>query len=216
MREVSPEARQETRTGVALGLSQIRSLLEQSPRSVVVIDEAYVDFGAESAVARVNDHANLLVVQTLSKSRSLAGLRVGFAIGHPGLIEALDVVKGCFNSYPLDRLALAGAAAALRDTQHFEAPRRRVIESRDWLARELQTLGFEVLPSQANFLFARHASRGAKDVQQQLRQRKILVRHLPGPRTDEFLRISIGTPEECSELVRALREVLVGDEGSQH
>jgi len=195
-------------TGMAIGLSQLRSLLEQCPRSVVVIDEAYVDFGAESAVSLVKHHPNLLVVQTLSKSRSLAGLRVGFAIGHHGLVEALDRVKGCFNSYPLDRLALAGAEAALRDAGHFEAARAQVIASRDGLASELAALGFEVLPSKANFLFVRHASHRAKDVQQALRQRRILVRHLAGPRIDEFLRISIGSAEDCRALVRALREIL--------
>jgi histidinol-phosphate aminotransferase len=117
-------------------------------------------------------------------------------------------VKGCFNSYPLDRLALVGAEAALRDTQHFETTRHQVIASRDWLASELNTLGFQVLPSMANFLFVRHASRSAKDLQQQLRERKILVRHFPGTRTAEFLRISIGTSEECRTLVRVLREIL--------
>lgn len=195
-------------TGIAISLSQVRALLTQSPRSVVVIDEAYVDFGAESAVSLVKDHPNLLVVQTLSKSRSLAGLRVGFAVGHPGLIEALDLVKGCFNSYPLDRLALAGAEAALRDAPYFDATRAQVMQSRDRLASELAALGFEVLPSRANFLFVRHLSRRAKEVQHALRQRRILVRHLAGPRTDEFLRISIGTAQDCAALVLALREIL--------
>jgi histidinol-phosphate aminotransferase len=195
-------------TGIAVGLLQIRSLLEQHPESVIVIDEAYVDFGAESAVPLIQDYPNLLVIQTLSKSRSLAGLRVGFAVGDPEIIEALNIVKGCFNSYPLDRLALVGAEAALRDTQHFETTRHQVIASRDWLASELNTLGFQVLPSMANFLFVRHASRSAKDLQHQLRERKILVRHFPGTRTAEFLRISIGTSEECRTLVRALREIL--------
>ncbi|PKM38151.1 MAG: histidinol-phosphate transaminase [Gammaproteobacteria bacterium HGW-Gammaproteobacteria-10] len=195
-------------TGIVVGLLLLRSLLEQHPRSVVVIDEAYVDFGAESAVSLIQDYPNLLVIQTLSKSRSLAGLRVGFAIGDPGIIEALNVVKGCFNSYPLDRLALIGAEAALRDTQHFETTRHQVIASRDWLTSELNTLGFQVLPSMANFLFVRHALRSAKDLQYQLRERKILVRHLPGTRITEFLRISIGTSEECKTLVRTLREIL--------
>jgi histidinol-phosphate aminotransferase len=195
-------------TGIAVGLLQLRQLLEQCPGSAVVIDEAYVDFGAESAVSLVKDYPNLLVVQTLSKSRSLAGLRVGFAIGHASLVEALNLVKDCFNSYPLDRLALAGAEAALRDTPYFETTRHQVMESRDWLAAELSRLGFEVLPSKANFLFVRHASRSAKQVQHELRQLRILVRRLASPRTAEFLRISIGTPEECRELVRALREIL--------
>lgn len=195
-------------TGIAIGLVQLRSLLAQNPHSVVVIDEAYVDFGAESAVPLVKEYPNLLVIQTLSKSRSLAGLRVGFAIGAPGLIKALNLVKGCFNSYPLDRLALAGAEAAFNDTPYFDATCHQIMKSRDWLATELKTLGFEVLPSKANFLFVRHASCSAQDMQQQLRQRRILVRHLSGPRAAEFLRISIGTFAECSELVRTLREIL--------
>lgn len=195
-------------TGIAVGLSQLRSLLEQNPRSVVVIDEAYVDFGAESAAPLVNEYPNLLVIQTLSKSRSLAGLRVGFAIGDPSLVKALNLVKGCFNSYPLDRLALAGAEAAFKDTPYFDATRHQVMKSRDWLALELKTLGFEVLPSKANFLFVRHASRSAQDVQQQLRRERILVRHFSGPRIAEFLRISVGTFEECGMLVRTLREIL--------
>jgi len=195
-------------TGIAIGRLQIRSLLRQCPHSVVLIDEAYVDFGAESAVSLVTDYPNLLVVHTLSKSHSLAGLRVGFAIGDPGLVEALNLVKNCFNSYPLGRLALAGAEAAFRDAQYFETTRHRVMESREWLAGEIETLGFEVLPSKANFLFVRHASRSAKEVQQQLRERRILVRHFPKPRIAEFLRISIGTTEECAALVRALREIL--------
>ncbi|MHB8226791.1 pyridoxal phosphate-dependent aminotransferase [Acidithiobacillus sp.] len=136
-------------TGIAVGLLQLRSLLEQCPRSVVVIDEAYVDFGAESAASLVKDYSNLLVIQTLSKSRSLAGLRVGFAIGHPSLVEALNLVKGCFNSYPLDRLALAGAEAALRDTRYFETTRHQVMESRGWLASELKTLGPEFIEASA-------------------------------------------------------------------
>ncbi|MBC7377163.1 MAG: aminotransferase class I/II-fold pyridoxal phosphate-dependent enzyme, partial [Burkholderiaceae bacterium] len=180
----------------------------QNPGSVVVVDEAYVDFGADSAVSQVLDYANLLVIQTLSKSRSLAGLRVGFAIGDAGLIEALNIVKGSFNSYPLGRLALAGAEAALLDTAHFEATRRQVMASRDALTQDLQQLGFEVLPSSANFVFARHARFSGRDLQQQLRARGILVRHFAKPRIDEFLRISFGTAGECEALVRALRDVL--------
>lgn len=198
-------------TGIALGLPQLRSLLAQNPDSVVVIDEAYVDFGAESAAPLVKDYPNLLVIQTLSKSRSLAGLRVGFALGDSKLIEALNLVKGCFNSYPLDRLALAGAEAALRDTRHLETTRRQVMESRDWLATQLKALDFQVLPSKANFLFVRHPSHAARELLQQLRQRSILVRHFAKPRIAEFLRISIGTAEECSKLVAALREILQGE-----
>jgi histidinol-phosphate aminotransferase len=194
-------------TGIALGLDEIRGLLERYRHRVVILDEAYVDFGAESAIPLVREFPNLLVVQTLSKSRSLAGLRVGFALGDAGLIQALEVVKGSFNSYPLDRLALAGAQAALKDTAHFEATRRQVMENRDRLATDLRALGFQVLPSQANFLFARHPSWSGADLQKSLRERGILVRHFQLPRIEQFLRISIGTAQECGALVAALREL---------
>lgn len=200
-----------TPTGSAVSRAQLRSLLEQCQHSVVVVDEAYIDFGGETVTPLVKEFPNFLVIQTLSKSRALAGLRVGFAIGHPPLVEALNVVKGCFNSYPLDRLALAGAEAALRDTEYFEMTRRQVMQSRDWLAHELKTLGFCVLPSQANFLFVRHASCDAKKIQQLLRQKRILVRHFPQERIAQFLRISIGTSEECQGLISALREILQHD-----
>jgi histidinol-phosphate aminotransferase len=195
-------------TGSAVSRAELRSLLEQCRRSVIVVDEAYVDFGAESATPLVDEFQNLLVIQTLSKSRSLAGLRVGFAIGHPSLVAALNLVKGCFNSYPLDRLALAGAEAALRDREYFEATRQRVMQSRAWLALELASLGFHVVPSQANFLFVRHASRDGRELQQLLRERNILVRHFQKPRIAQFLRITIGTPDECQALVDVLRKVL--------
>ena len=198
-------------TGCAISRSMIRSLLEQSPRSVVVVDEAYVDFGCESAVPLIDRFDHLLVVQTLSKSRSLAGLRVGFAMGHPSLIEALDLVKSCFNSYPLDRLALAGAQAALLDKDYFETTRRQVMDSRRWLAQNLTQLGFLVLPSKANFLFVHHPSHDAQELHHQLRKRHILVRHFAGRRTDQFLRISIGTREECRTLVEKLMEILETD-----
>lgn len=195
-------------TGCALDRNELRTLLARFPRSVVVIDEAYVDFGAETAVPLVETFPNLLVVQTLSKSRALAGLRVGFAIGHPSLIEALSLVKGCFNSYPMDRLALAGAEAAWRDTPYFETMRERVIQYREWLAAELKTLGFLVLPSKANFLFVRHVGCDAGAIQRKLRDNKILVRRFPLQRVDQFLRISIGTNEQCRRLVNVVRDVL--------
>lgn len=196
-------------TGIALSLAEIGQLVAGNPDSVVVIDEAYVDFGADSAVALVQKYPNLLVTQTLSKSRSLAGLRVGYAIGHPALIEALVRVKDSFNSYPLDRLAIAGGAAAMADRDHFDCTRNAVIESRTALTAELQALGFEVLPSAANFVFARHASRDGADLTQQLRERAVLVRHFRRPeRIAAFLRITIGLPEENAALVAALREIL--------
>lgn len=142
-------------TGRLLPLEAIERLLQFNTESVVVVDEAYIDFGGQTAIALVDRYPNLLVIQTLSKSRSLAGLRVGFAVGNPDLIEALERVKNSFNSYPLDRLAIVGAAAAFEDREHFEQTRQAVIQSRELLTAELQARGFEVLPSAANFIFAR-------------------------------------------------------------
>jgi histidinol-phosphate aminotransferase len=195
-------------TGRALAASDIRRLLEANRESVVLVDEAYVDFGGESAIPLVEEFPNLLVTQTLSKSRSLAGLRVGFAVGQPALLQALERVKGSFNSYPLDRLAIAGGAAALRDEAHFERTRGEVIATREWLAAELARLDFEVIPSQANFLFAAHASQAGADLLRLLRERRILVRHFAVPRIDRFLRITIGTRAQCELLVAALEDIL--------
>ncbi|MGE3772241.1 MAG: histidinol-phosphate transaminase [Gammaproteobacteria bacterium] len=195
-------------TGCALPLAAIETLLRLQPDVVVVIDEAYVDFGADSAVALIERHPNLLVTQTLSKSRSLAGLRVGYALGDAGLVEGLERVKNSFNSYPLDRLAIAGAVAAFEDREHFEATRRKIIASRERLAQALAALRFEVLPSGANFVFARHATRDAAELQRSLRERRIIVRHFAQPRIEQFLRITVGTDEECDALVAAVDEIL--------
>ncbi|HMW54804.1 MAG TPA: histidinol-phosphate transaminase [Accumulibacter sp.] len=195
-------------TGRLLPLSAIERLLLTHHRSVVVIDEAYIDFGGESALALVNQHPNLLVVHTLSKSRSLAGLRVGYAVGHHDLIEALERVKNSFNSYPLDRLAIAGAVAAIGDQEHFEITRQAVISSREALRSTLLRLGFEVQPSAANFIFARHPQHDAGQLAAALRQRGIIVRHFRLPRIDQYLRITIGTDAQCALLVKALAEIV--------
>ncbi len=195
-------------TGCTLPRADIERLLAGNADSVVVVDEAYVDFGAETAIPLVAKYPNLLVVQTLSKSRSLAGLRVGFAIGNEELIEALERIKNSFNSYPLDRLAIAGAVAAMEDHTHFEITRLAVMKSRESLVQELSTLGFEVLPSAANFVFARHSQRDAGELAAALRQRSIIVRHFRQPRIEQFLRITVGTDEQCEALVGALREIL--------
>jgi histidinol-phosphate aminotransferase len=195
-------------TGRLLPLAEIERLLAGNPDSVVVVDEAYVDFGGESAIPLTDRHPNLLVVQTLSKSRSLAGLRVGFAVGHADLIEALERVKNSFNSYPLGRLAIAGATAAMEDQAHFDTTRHAVMRSRQDLVRDLESLGFEVLPSTANFVFARHPARDAGQLAAALRQRSIIVRHFRLPRIEQFLRITVGTDEQCQKLVAALREIL--------
>lgn len=198
-------------TGRALPLADIARLLDANQDSVVIVDEAYVDFGGpgvDSAVALVNRYPNLLVVQTLSKSRSLAGLRVGFAIGHVDLIDALNRVKNCFNSYPLGRLAIAGATAAIEDREWFERTRQAVIRTRVTLTHDLESLGFEVLPSSANFVFARHPRHDAAKSALALRQRGILVRHFKLPRIEQFLRITVGTDAQCAALVAALREIV--------
>ena len=194
-------------TGRALPLASIETLLRVQPDVVVVIDEAYVDFGTESAVSLIDRYPNLLVTQTLSKSRSLAGLRVGYALGHAGLIEGLERVKNSFNSYPLDRLAIAGAVAAFEDDAYFRETCRRIVDSRERLAGSMAALGFEVLPSGANFVFARHPAHDAARLQQELRARRIIVRHFALPRIEQFLRITIGTDEECDILLAALREI---------
>ncbi|MFI5031415.1 MAG: histidinol-phosphate transaminase [Reyranellales bacterium] len=195
-------------TGIALSRTEIESLVAEHPDKLVVVDEAYVDFGAESAVPLVARHDNLLVVQTLSKSRALAGLRVGFAIGQRPLIEALERVKDSFNSYPLDCLALAGAAAALEDEAWFQETRGRIVASREALARDLSALGFEVLPSLANFVFARHPRHRGAALAAKLREQNILVRHFRKPRIEDFLRITVGTADECDRLIALLRRLI--------
>ncbi|WP_296557761.1 histidinol-phosphate transaminase [Pigmentiphaga sp.] len=195
-------------TGRLLPLADIETLLKANPDSVVVVDEAYVDFGGTSAVPLVAAHPNLLVVQTLSKARSLAGLRVGYAIGQPHLIEGLERVKSSFNSYPLDRLAMAGATAAMEDTAYFDRTRQAVMASRARLVGKLEELGFEVLPSAANFVFARHPGHDGAALLKALRDRKVLVRHFKQPRIDQYLRITVGTDAECDALLGALKEIV--------
>lgn len=195
-------------TGLALGLDDIAAIAAGNPDTAVVIDEAYVDFGAQSAVSLLAAHPNLVVLQTLSKSRALAGLRVGFAIASPDIIAGLVRVKNSFNSYPLDRLAQAGALASINDTAYFEQTRRAVIDARTRLSADLAALGFEVLPSQANFVFARHKVRPGKYLAAALREQKILVRHFDAPRIADYLRITVGTPDECARLIAALSAII--------
>lgn len=195
-------------TGRALSAAEVERIVAGNPDAVVVVDEAYVDFGGESVIPLVDRYDNLLVVQTLSKSRSLAGLRVGFAVGSAELIDGLERVKNSFNSYPIDRLASAGAVAALEDVEYFERTRQAVIETRSRMTAGLQSLGFEVLPSAANFVFARHPSKDAAGLAAALRERSIIVRHFRHERIDQFLRITVGTDEQCELLLKALAEVL--------
>lgn len=194
-------------TGCLLALDAVEQILKNSPDSVVIVDEAYIDFGGETAISLVDRYPNLLVTQTLSKSRSLAGLRVGLAVGHPDLIEALERVKNSFNSYPLDRMAIVGAAAAFDDREYFESTCQRVIASREALVEQLEGKGFEVLPSAANFIFARHPQHDAAGLAAKVREQGVIVRHFKQARIAQFLRITIGTPEQNQALVDALGDV---------
>lgn len=191
-------------TGCLLALEAVEQLLEANTESVVVVDEAYIDFGGETAISLVDRYPNLLVTQTLSKSRSLAGLRVGLAVGHPDLIEALERIKNSFNSYPLDRIAIVGAAAAFDDRAYFEETCNKVIASREKLVAELTARGFEVLPSAANFIFARHPQQDAAELAGKLREQGVIVRHFKLPRINQFLRITVGTEEQNQALLDAL------------
>ncbi|MCI0919355.1 histidinol-phosphate transaminase [Pseudomonas stutzeri] len=192
-------------TGCLLAPDAIERLLQANPDSVVLVDEAYIDFGGTSAIALVDRYPNLLVTQTLSKSRSLAGLRVGLAVGHPDLIEALERIKNSFNSYPLDRIAIAGAAAAFEDREYFAQTCGQVIASRETVVAAMRAMGFEVLPSAANFIFARHSQQDAARLAAGLREQGIIVRHFKQARIDQFLRITIGAPEQNQALLAALK-----------
>ncbi|MEQ9462916.1 MAG: histidinol-phosphate transaminase [Haliea sp.] len=196
-------------TGMVLELAHIRRLLDANPDRVVVIDEAYIDFGGDSAVALINDYDNLLVVQTLSKSRALAGLRVGMAFGQAHLIEGLQRIKNSFNSYPLDAVAQRAVIASLADEDWFQSCRRKVIATRERLHRGLEALGFTVLPSTANFVLATPgAGRDAGAIFRALREQGIVVRYFNKPRISDYLRITVGTDEQCDALLEALPPLL--------
>ena len=195
-------------TGQGIPLAEIERLLQANRDSVVVIDEAYVDFGAQSCVGLIKQFDNLLVTHSLSKSRSLAGLRVGYAMGNASLIEGLERVKNSFNSYPLDRLAQAGAQAAISDQAHLKNTSQKIIDSRNQLVPELDALGFKTLPSQANFIFTSHPKLSGQALYQGLRDQKILVRYFNAPRIDQFVRITIGSDRECADLLRALKNLI--------
>ncbi|MCP3906743.1 MAG: histidinol-phosphate transaminase [Oceanicoccus sp.] len=195
-------------TGIGQGLADIEGFIKGNPDSVVIVDEAYVDFGAESAASLIDRYPNLLVVQTLSKSRSLAGSRVGYALGNADLIEALERIKNSFNPYSIDRLAELAATASIEDVDYFNHCRQRIIATREWTVEQLQALDFDVLPSMANFVMVKPNSISAESLFTQLREHKILVRYFQKPRIEEYLRISIGTDEEMQALVAAIKSIL--------
>lgn len=196
-------------TAILMPLDQIKQLLEQNPEQVVIIDEAYIDFGGQSAVTLIDSYPNLLVIQTLSKSRSLAGLRVGFAFGSVELIEGLNRTKNSFNSYTLDRIALAGAVASIEDETYFVETNTKVIVTRERVVKQLEELHFLVTPSAANFVFISHRSIPAKQIFEQLRAEGVLVRYFASPRIDNFLRVSIGTDEEMDAFIKSLQKLTV-------
>ena len=196
-------------TGRLLALGEIERLLAGNADSVVVIDEAYIDFGGESAAGLVERFPQLLVTRTLSKSHALAGLRVGYAMGQSHLIEALNRVKDSFNSYPLDRFAQAGALASIEDRAYFEGICVKVVATRTRLVSEMGKLGFEVLPSTANFIFARHPAHEGAKLAAALRERNVIVRHFSKPaRIAPFLRITVGTDAQCDMLLAALKAIV--------
>lgn len=198
-------------TGIALPRTEIERLLDAHASIPVLIDEAYVDFGGESAVPAIADHPNLLIVRTMSKARGLAGLRVGYALGDAGLIEALTRVKDSFNSYPIGTVAQAGAAASVRDEAYFRECCARIIAGREAMTQALVERGFVVLPSSANFIFARHLDRDGPELAAELRARAVLVRHFNKPRTAPYLRITVGTEEDTARLIAAVDDILKND-----
>lgn len=197
-------------TGRTLPLSEIRRILDANPDVVVLVDEAYADFGAESAVELIDQYPNLVVVCTMSKSRSLAGMRIGYALGNADLIAGVNCVKNSFNSYPLDRLALAAGEAAMRDVDYFEQTRNRVIKTRERTVEQLRKLGFFVHDSSANFIFITHPDKPGEQLQQGLRDRGVLVRWFNKPRISQYLRVSIGTDEEMEAMCAACEDILKG------
>lgn len=195
-------------TGMLLELDAIESLLQANTDSVVVVDEAYIDFGGESAASLIEQYDNLLVVQTMSKSRSLAGMRVGYALGSEQLIAGLNRIKNSFNSYPLGHLQIAAAIAAFDDQPYFQKTTDRVISERQRVVEQLETLGFNVLPSKANFVLAHHPENAAEGLATALRDKGIIVRYFAKPRIDQYLRITIGTESQNSRLIESLKQIL--------
>ena len=193
-------------TGVLQPLEMIRDVIEHNRDSVVIIDEAYIDFGGESALGLINEYDNLLVVQTFSKSRALAGLRVGIAFGCQQLIKYLSDVKFSFNSYTVNTPALVAGREAILDKAYFEETVAKIIKTREWMKAELAELGFEFNDSKSNFVFVTHPKYKAVELQEYLRSKNVIVRHFKGERIDNYLRISVGTDKEAERLIELLKE----------
>ncbi|WP_067726404.1 histidinol-phosphate transaminase [Oceanobacillus damuensis] len=195
-------------TSIYLGLDSVKEILDNNPDQIVIVDEAYVDFAEASAVSLIDSYENLLVIQTMSKSRSLAGLRVGLALGQPELIEGLVRIKDSFNSYTLDRLALAGAEAAIKDEAYFKATTEKIIQTREWTITEMKKRGFTVLPSQANFIFAKHPEQEAGHLYSSLKEKGVLVRHFSKKSIDNYIRITIGTDDQMQLFFDTLDSII--------
>ena len=196
-------------TSIAMPLSSIEEIIAKNQDSVVIIDEAYVDFGGESALPLVDKYDNLLVVQTFSKSRSMAGMRIGFAIGSRALIDAMYAVRNSYNSYTMNMPSILCGVEAVEDRAYFEKTTKAIVETRKDVAEKLTKLGFNVLPSSANFLFAAHESVPAEELFLMLREKHIYVRYFKQPRIQNYLRITIGTPEQMEIFLAELRSYLV-------
>ncbi len=195
-------------TGIGMELSVIEELLKSNTETVVIVDEAYVDFGSESATALIDRYPNVLVIQTLSKSRSLAGARVGFAVGSAELIEGMERVKNSFNPYSLDRVAELAATVAIEDREYFNDCCNKIIATREWTTAQLEVLGFEVIPSKTNFVMAKPPQMSAEAMFKALREENIIVRYFSKARIDEYLRVSIGSDEEMQQFIAAVKRIL--------
>ena len=195
-------------TGVEMQLEEVEEILRHNQEVIVIVDEAYVDFGGKSALPLIEKYDNLLVVQTFSKSRSLAGMRIGFACGNEKLIKYLNDVKYSFNSYTMDRTALAAGVAAVKDQAYFQETCNKIIETREWTKKELKALGFSFQDSMSNFIFAAHETCPAEKIFEALREKHIYVRYFPKGRTNNFLRITIGTQEEMQTFINVLKDYL--------
>ncbi|CDO04029.1 Histidinol-phosphate aminotransferase [Oceanobacillus picturae] len=196
-------------TSIYLELGSIEEIAAQNPNQVVIIDEAYIDFASDSAVRLVQDYENILVIQTMSKSKSLAGLRVGYALGNEDLISGLTRIKDSFNSYTLDRLAIAGAEAAFQATDYYADMTEKVKTTREWTISAMNQRGFTVLPSQTNFIFTTHETIPAEELYERLKVSGILIRYFNKPRIENYVRITIGTDEEMQQLFHQLDQIII-------
>ncbi len=195
-------------TSIALTLKEVEKIIINNPNNLIIVDEAYVDFGAESSVSLIDKYDNLLVVQTFSKSRSYAGMRLGYALGNKDIIEGLERLKFSFNSYTINRISIESAIESFDDDEYFQNCRNKIIETRRYTTSELLKLGFNVLDSKSNFLFISHSNVSAKILYQKLRDNGILVRYFDKPKIDNFLRVTIGTDEEMKEFIKCLKKIL--------